>query len=427
MQVDEIACLVDFGVPTDVVMQNLPHLLDSSAAVTRPRAARLGGLVCRRRHGAAGGGPSRSPSCCAARGHALPVHAVDGRHAAGRRRTPPALRTARTCWSAAKRCRSRSPAKQRRPRAATLHDVYGPTETTVWSTTMRVGADEPVPIGRPLANQRAYVLDPNLQPVPPAVRANCGSAAPASPRLLPPPGADQPSASSRSVRRRRHDVRHRRPRVRWRADGVLEYLGRKDHQVKVRGYRIELGEIEAALSQHAGVRENVVVARTDGSGEARLCRLLRGALAGPCGRRTARAPAAVRCPTSWCRATSWRCRPAAHAQPQGRPQGAAGARVGRRGRQARRSPRRAGSDRGHDPGDLEAGARHRRRRRRGQLLRQRRPQHPGGACAPRDRAEALGVELQVTDLFRFTTARASALSPDRPSPDEPPGEPQRVQ
>jgi acyl carrier protein len=57
--------------------------------------------------------------------------------------------------------------------------------------------------------------------------------------------------------------------ARWRSDGVLEYLGRKDHQVKVRGYRIELGEIEAAMSQHAGVRENVVIARADG-GETRL-------------------------------------------------------------------------------------------------------------------------------------------------------------
>jgi acyl carrier protein len=57
--------------------------------------------------------------------------------------------------------------------------------------------------------------------------------------------------------------------VRFRDDGVLEYLGRKDLQVKVRGYRIELGEIEAALSKHSGIREAVVVARND-SGDTRL-------------------------------------------------------------------------------------------------------------------------------------------------------------
>ncbi|MFT7535941.1 MAG: acyl carrier protein, partial [Hyphomicrobiaceae bacterium] len=57
--------------------------------------------------------------------------------------------------------------------------------------------------------------------------------------------------------------------VRWRDDGLLEYLGRKDLQVKIRGYRIELGEIEAAMSQHSGIREVVVVARSDG-GDARL-------------------------------------------------------------------------------------------------------------------------------------------------------------
>ena len=54
--------------------------------------------------------------------------------------------------------------------------------------------------------------------------------------------------------------------MRWRAGRELEYLGRRDHQVKVRGYRIELGEVEAALVAHAGVREAVVVARADGPG-----------------------------------------------------------------------------------------------------------------------------------------------------------------
>src|SRR5262249_37633527 len=57
---------------------------------------------------------------------------------------------------------------------------------------------------------------------------------------------------------------------RWLPDGVLEYLGRTDHQVKLRGFRVELGEVEAALAEHPSVREAVAVAREDSPGERRL-------------------------------------------------------------------------------------------------------------------------------------------------------------
>ncbi|MBM3962932.1 MAG: non-ribosomal peptide synthetase, partial [Planctomycetes bacterium] len=146
---------------------------------------------------------------------------------------------------------------------------YGPTETTVWSTTMVVGDEEPVPIGRPLANQRCYVLDANLQPVPPGSAGELwiGGAGVTAGYFRRPELTEERFRPDPFVPGGR--IYGTGDLARWRGDGVLEYLGRKDHQVKVRGYRIELGEIEAVLQRHAGVREGVVVARRDGD-EVRL-------------------------------------------------------------------------------------------------------------------------------------------------------------
>ncbi|MBZ0151317.1 MAG: non-ribosomal peptide synthetase, partial [Planctomycetes bacterium] len=171
-------------------------------------------------------------------------------------------------------------ARQLRELVPNLHDVYGPTETTVWSTTQRVGAALPVPIGRPLANQTAYVLDDNLQPVPIGAAGELwigGAGVTAGyfrrPELTAERFRADPFVAGGTIYGT-GDL------VRWTADGVLEYLGRKDNQVKVRGHRIELGEIEAALARHPEVRENVVVAQKDGDG-ARLCAYLVARAAAP--------------------------------------------------------------------------------------------------------------------------------------------------
>ncbi|HEV3049034.1 MAG TPA: condensation domain-containing protein, partial [Longimicrobium sp.] len=151
---------------------------------------------------------------------------------------------------------------------------YGPTETTIWSTSAAVGGDSAsgvVPIGRPVANTRVYVLDAAGEPVPVGVagelyiggvqvaRGYQGGAAMTAERFVPDPFSADPGAR----------LYRTGDRARWRADGAIEYLGRLDFQVKVRGFRIELGEIEAVLRQHESVADCVVMARAE-AGEQRL-------------------------------------------------------------------------------------------------------------------------------------------------------------
>ncbi|MET0396108.1 MAG: amino acid adenylation domain-containing protein [Longimicrobiaceae bacterium] len=162
-----------------------------------------------------------------------------------------------------------------RERGSVVWNLYGPTETTVWSTVHRVdGSEAVVPVGTPVANTRAYVLDAHLNPVPAGVpgglylagagvaRGYLGRPDLSADRFLPEPFGGAERGGARMYRTG--------DRARWREDGVLEFLGRDDHQVKVRGFRIELGEVEAALAAHPGVREAAAAALADESGEARL-------------------------------------------------------------------------------------------------------------------------------------------------------------
>ncbi|MBN1238421.1 MAG: amino acid adenylation domain-containing protein, partial [Gammaproteobacteria bacterium] len=158
---------------------------------------------------------------------------------------------------------------------AVLHNLYGPTEAAIdvshWRCDGR-NARGVVPIGRPLPNTQLYVLDRQGEPVPVGAagelcigganlaRGYHGRADLTAERFVPDPFTAEPG-------RRMY---RSGDRVRFRADGVLEYLGRIDRQVKLRGVRIELEEIEAVLGRHPGVRECAVRLSGEEDGDGRL-------------------------------------------------------------------------------------------------------------------------------------------------------------
>ena len=162
-------------------------------------------------------------------------------------------------------------AKQLAASATTVWNLYGPTETTIWSAVYPLEQTEfpaTIPIGRPIANTRLYVLDRHGRQVPVGVAGelHIGGAGLARGYLKRAGLTEEKFIVHPQWGRlyRTGDV------ARYRADGAIAYLGRADFQVKVRGFRIELGEVEAALNQHPSVREAVAIARPDPAGEARL-------------------------------------------------------------------------------------------------------------------------------------------------------------
>ena len=254
----EIACLVDFGIDPEVVLESLPHL-------------------------------NRLREMCVARvSNDIPVRATEEdesiaalmtRHAVTHFQCTPSMARvlADDPESLAAMAGLRRllvggealPAELADQLASTVSgsvmNMYGPTETTVWSTTSAVVPGQAPTIGRPVANTTIRIVDEHgqLAPIGTSGEVLIGGEGVARGYLNRPDltGARfVPDPWNNGARLyRTGDL------ARYGQDGDIEFLGRIDHQVKVNGYRIELGEIETALERHRGVHQSVVVAQRPGT------------------------------------------------------------------------------------------------------------------------------------------------------------------
>jgi len=163
-------------------------------------------------------------------------------------------------------------AKQLLPRCSALWNLYGPTETAVYSAIHKVeSSDGTVLVGRPVDNTQIYILDVRQQPTPIGVPGEiCIAGAGVARGYLHRPELTAEKFVSHAFREAGARMYRTGDLGRFRPDGVIQCLGRVDHQVKLRGFRIELGEIEAVLMQHPGIRQAVADVRTGGSGDKRL-------------------------------------------------------------------------------------------------------------------------------------------------------------
>jgi natural product biosynthesis luciferase-like monooxygenase protein len=264
--VDEIACLIDFGVPATAAktaLEPLAKVVAAANAGTNPSETNsdfsVGGLI--RSHGVTH--LQFTPSMAA-----MLLIDEDARRALG---------GVRHLFIGGEALQAALVRELRSVTDATIENMYGPTETTVWSSTMTVGEqpDGVVPLGTPIANTQLYILDHARRPVPAGqpgelfiagdgvARGYLKRLVLTAERFIPNPF----TAGGRMYRT--GDLVRRDER------GAIQFIGRVDHQVKVRGYRIELGEIEAHLATHPSIAEAVVVVREDKPNDIRIVAYLR--------------------------------------------------------------------------------------------------------------------------------------------------------
>ncbi|HEX9732039.1 MAG TPA: amino acid adenylation domain-containing protein [Thermoanaerobaculia bacterium] len=269
--VDEVACLIDFGVDADLVLQSLEPLADLRRDGV-PRAVRETGYSL----------PEQLVRHQVTHLQCTPSMA---RILAADSAAAPGLANLETLLIGGETLTPALLSELREKTRARILNVYGPTETTIWSATCRVESGPgPVAIGREILNTRIYVLDRHLRPTPARVpgqlliagaglaRGYCGRPALTAASFLPDAFAVVPGGRLYAT----GDLARRR------GDGSLEFLGRVDHQLKLNGYRIEPGEIESVLRRHPAVGQ-VVVAPDGDAPESRLVAFVvpRGAAAPP--------------------------------------------------------------------------------------------------------------------------------------------------
>lgn len=154
-----------------------------------------------------------------------------------------------------------------------LWNMYGPTETTIWSAVQCIEmGDDPISIGKPIANTQLYILDRNMQPVPLGVYGELyiGGAGLSRgylnrPELTAESFIPDPFSQDPGVRLYRTG-----DKARFLSAGTIEFSGRLDFQVKIRGFRIELGEIETVCASHPAIQQAIVMPREITNGDVRL-------------------------------------------------------------------------------------------------------------------------------------------------------------
>ncbi|WP_137110706.1 MupA/Atu3671 family FMN-dependent luciferase-like monooxygenase [Rhodobacter sp. SY28-1] len=255
IDIDEVACLIDYGIPTAVVLEGLKPVAEV-LRITNSGAEdddTMAGLI--HRHNVT------HLQCTPSMARMLAED--DGARAA--------LKRLKRMLVGGEALMGRLAGDLSGLIGAPVLNMYGPTETTIWSSVeATTGEEGVVNIGQPIANTSLYVLDDTQAPVPDGQEGELwigGEGVTQGYFQRPDLTADRfrpdPFAGSGRMYRT-GDLVRKRP------DGKLDYLGRADFQVKIRGHRIELGEIETTLEAAPGIRQAVVIAREDQPGDVRL-------------------------------------------------------------------------------------------------------------------------------------------------------------